>query len=138
MSATTQKAINDAAYTCDRCHQNYATRTNGRDGLCPKCAKTKTEHTPGPWEVVATTAKGAGSQRKDIVTVSGEWNPAFVAGDILEVDARLIAAAPEMLAALEACKEYIAVFHNAANPRANTVEVYAKARAAIAKAKGAA
>ena len=37
----------------------------------------------------------------DIVSTSGEWNPAFIAGDILPDDARLIASAPELLAALE-------------------------------------
>jgi hypothetical protein len=38
----------------------------------------------------------------DIVTTTGEWNPAFVAGDILPEDARLIASAPDLLAACEA------------------------------------
>jgi hypothetical protein len=37
----------------------------------------------------------------DIVTTTGEWTPAFVAGDILPEDARLIASAPDLLAALE-------------------------------------
>jgi len=37
----------------------------------------------------------------DIVTKTGEWNPAFVAGDILPEDARLIASAPDLLSALE-------------------------------------
>ena len=37
----------------------------------------------------------------DVVTTSGEWNPAFVAGDILPSDAHLIASAPDLLAALE-------------------------------------
>jgi hypothetical protein len=36
----------------------------------------------------------------DVVTTSGEWNPAFVAGDILPEDARLIASAPDLLSAL--------------------------------------
>jgi hypothetical protein len=35
----------------------------------------------------------------DVVTTSGEWNPAFVAGDILPSDAHLIASAPDLLAA---------------------------------------
>jgi hypothetical protein len=37
----------------------------------------------------------------DVVTTSGEWNPAFVAGDILPADAHLIASAPDLLSALE-------------------------------------
>jgi hypothetical protein len=38
----------------------------------------------------------------DVVTTSGEWNPAFVAGDILPSDARLIASAPELLEIIRA------------------------------------
>ena len=37
----------------------------------------------------------------DVVTTSGEWTPAFVCGDMLPEDARLIACAPQMLLALE-------------------------------------
>lgn len=40
----------------------------------------------------------------------------------------------ELLAALVACKEYIGTFHDASSQRANTIEVYEQARAAIAKA----
>jgi hypothetical protein len=60
-------------------------------------------HTPGPWLATPTTC---GNPRKpytvrmDVVTTSGEWNPAFVAGDILPEDARLIASAPDLLSAL--------------------------------------
>jgi hypothetical protein len=60
-------------------------------------------HTPGPWLAIPTTAisRKPDSLRMDIVTKTGEWTPAFIAGDILPEDARLIASAPEMLAALE-------------------------------------
>ena len=60
-------------------------------------------HTPGPWIAIPTTAisRNANTVRMDVVTTSGEWNPAFVAGDILPADAHLIASAPDLLAALE-------------------------------------
>lgn len=60
-------------------------------------------HTPAPWLAIPTTAisRNANTVRMDVVTTSGEWNPAFVAGDILPSDAHLIASAPDLLAALE-------------------------------------
>jgi hypothetical protein len=60
-------------------------------------------HTPGPWLATPTTGnpRNPDSLRMDIVTTTGEWNPAFVAGDILPEDARLIASAPDLLSALE-------------------------------------
>ena len=85
-------------------------------------------HTPGPWLATPTTC---GNPRKpytvrmDVVTTSGEWNPAFVAGDILPADAHLIASAPDLLAALE----------RLAHPMADDEDLD-YARAIIAKAKG--
>jgi len=61
----------------------------------------------------------------DIVTIAGEWNPAFVAGDILPEDARLIASAPDLLSALE----------RLAHPMADDDDLD-YARAIIRKAKG--
>ena len=84
-------------------------------------------HTPGPWIAIPTTAisRNANTVRMDVVTTSGEWNPAFVAGDILPADARLIASAPDLLAALE----------RLAHPMADDEDLD-YARAIIAKAKG--
>ena len=84
-------------------------------------------HTPGPWIAIPTTAisRNANTVRMDVVTTSGEWNPAFVAGDILPSDAHLIAAAPDLLAALE----------RLAHPMADDEDLD-YARAIIAKAKG--
>ena len=84
-------------------------------------------HTPGPWLAIPTTAisRNANTVRMDVVTTSGEWNPAFVAGDILPSDARLIASAPDLLAALE----------RLAHPMADDEDLD-YARAIIAKAKG--
>ena len=60
-------------------------------------------HTPGPWLAIPTTAisRNANTLRMDVVTTSGEWTPAFVCGDMLPEDARLIASAPDLLSALE-------------------------------------
>ena len=84
-------------------------------------------HTPGPWIAIPTTAisRNANTVRMDVVTTSGEWNPAFVAGDILPEDARLIASAPDLLAALE----------RLAHPMADDDDLD-YAREVIAKAKG--
>ena len=84
-------------------------------------------HTPGPWIAIPTTAisRNANTLRMDVVTTSGEWNPAFVAGDILPADAHLIAAAPDLLAALE----------RLAHPMADDEDLD-YAREVIAKAKG--
>ena len=59
-----------------------------------------TKHTPGPWEVRPSSREGNGSQWRDIVSLGGAFTPAYV-GEALEADARLIAAAPEMAAALK-------------------------------------
>jgi hypothetical protein len=59
----------------------------------------KTKHTPKPWRTVPSTS-GGGTSRMDIVSDGGEFGPSFVAGDILPEDAKLMAAAPELLEAL--------------------------------------
>jgi len=61
-------------------------------------------HTPGPWIESPTTGNphNPNSLRMDIVTTTGEWTPAFIAGDILPEDARLIASAPELLEIIRA------------------------------------
>lgn len=84
-------------------------------------------HTPGPWLATPTTGNphNPNSLRMDIVTTSGEWNPAFVAGDTLPEDARLIASAPDLLSALE----------RLAHPMADDDDLDF-ARAIIRKAKG--
>ena len=84
-------------------------------------------YTPGPWIAIPTTAisRNANTVRMDVVTTSGEWNPAFVAGDILPEDARLIASAPDLLSALE----------RLVHPMADDEDLD-YARAIIRKAKG--
>lgn len=96
----------------------------------------KGTHTPGPW-VYRQTADtfqtgrpvfGVGPKRNGAV-----W---FVAEQIYEEDARLIAAAPDLLAALEGMLKGPASGLPAAEYDAIRNAQYAAARAAIAKARG--
>ncbi len=83
------------------------------------------EHTPGPWEV-ATKPNGNGTR----TTVETEWgNFVALTG---ETDARLIAAAPDLL---EACKAIVETYarHNVP-PDAYIARDLPALRAAIAKA----
>lgn len=57
-------------------------------------------HTPAPWITIKQPNRPH-SRRLDIVTTSGEFSPAFVAGDAAPADAALIASAPDLLAVLE-------------------------------------
>ncbi len=77
----------------------------------------KHKHTKGPWKVGGKT--GFINQ----LAIEPSIGTAYGAGEELQANARLIAAAPDLLEALEALLE--------GNP-----SVVAKARAAVAKAKG--
>jgi hypothetical protein len=90
-------------------------------------------HTPGPWAVEWSEEEG-----NDGVTIESPDGP--VAFRVLEVDARLIAAAPELLAALiEAKYELIELYESAypddESPNEAT-RVIDLVIAAIAKAEG--
>jgi hypothetical protein len=90
------------------------------------------KHTPGPWEVQPTSRAGNGSKWRDIVSMGGEFSPAYV-GEALEQDANIIAAAPELMAALIATDAAMRE-HPCGDCRSD--EDIALARAAIAKAEG--
>ena len=88
------------------------------------------EHTPGPWDVskhgvpsglyqAGIYAEGA---RNDLATVKSS-----------EADARIIAAAPDLLAALEALMPHL---NSALDAHANWSVEIEQARAALVKAKG--
>jgi hypothetical protein len=62
----------------------------------------KTPHTLGPWATRKPESSRPESARLDIVTEAGDFSPSFVAGDALPQDAHLIAAAPDLLDALQA------------------------------------
>lgn len=91
----------------------------------------KTKHTPGPWEVRPSSNPHNGSAWRDIVSTGTEFSPAYV-GEALDRDARLIAAAPDLLAALE----YITRSAESGHYIERSGPEVTAARAAIAKARG--
>lgn len=66
------------------------------------------KHTSGKWEVRPSSNPKNGTGWRDIVSTGGAFSPAYV-GEALEKDARLIAAAPEMLQALKKIYSDLAV-----------------------------
>ncbi len=96
----------------------------------------ETKHTPGPWALHADHAINGGHQI---------WGDGCLVADVAtDANARLIAAAPDLLAALEGCRAALATlsgprrdladWHRQNVARLATAEV--AARAAIAKATG--
>lgn len=95
-----------------------------------------TQHTPGPWSI----AMDDGAYPKAIIeALDGDGYESTIAvvykfDDNLDSNAHLIAAAPELLAALEQIDSYL-------SPMEGEEDVYAEIRGvihdAIAKAKGA-
>lgn len=103
------------------------------------------QHTPGPWLVLApytgTSRYPIGVQRGDgAQDIIGEFNGQGGVGDEVTANARLAAAAPDLLAALELV--YEAMIHSltfSAPYKSRDGWEFSpegKARAAIAKAKG--
>lgn len=93
-------------------------------------AEPRAAHTPGLWTVVNDGPMDGGTVPVWRVRDTGGWT---VAGLIEDANhARIIAAAPELLAALKACEDLLAEFAagGAENPELDI------ARAAIAKAEG--
>lgn len=94
------------------------------------------KHTPGPWEVLGglrTVVRGTGRQKIAEITVPYGDD---LRGHILtKANAHLMAAAPEMLAALDRAEAFIAGFEDDETQDGIT-EMLAAIRAAIAKAKG--
>ncbi|MFM5431434.1 hypothetical protein ACET9P_11135 [Aeromonas veronii] len=99
------------------------------------------KHTPGPWERSKKTDGnwwhiGAGNQAVAAVhAASKKRNEPYAS--MFEANANLIAAAPELLAALEEAVETIEWMNGCSSPARNEVEeAIREGRAAIAKAKG--
>ncbi len=100
---------------------------------------SKSKHTPGPWKV--QRREGYVGQWEVVSTCETEWWIADAApyNERQEENARLIAAAPELLEALEAVlywAELIAGDTTDKEAAANEEASIALARAAIAKARG--
>ena len=102
-------------------------------------------HTPGPWRVGDAGATVYGPKREDgsLPTVVAKVSRSPLAGDRVKANARLIAAAPELLAALEGlldlaeCEAYTRLECGAdADERKELDRLLCAACAAIAKAKG--
>ena len=83
-----------------------------------------TKHTPGPWVIESRTNKGAGFS---IIAKEAHFSCAGVAHYIGEADARLIAAAPDLLEALKRMREKYGEY---------ACEICEIADSAIAKATG--
>jgi hypothetical protein len=98
----------------------------------------KTKHTPGPWRSVVASAHefNPDTLRRDIIGKC-EFGDAYVAGDISEIDARLISAAPDLLSALQQAYNAIAWDIPGGNLSDEEEEALLDTiRAAIAKAEG--
>lgn len=96
-------------------------------------ASEKIEHTPGPWGIKFDEFDDAWHVTPDGLEPPkfGEWSPICVLGayhENEEANARLIAAAPDLLSA---CKELLFDAFEDVHPQA-----VKKARAAIKKAEG--
>ena len=88
---------------------------------------SEAKHTPGPW-----LADGASvyEERDDFSVICNFWSSSLPEW---EANARLIAASPCLLEALERCLNFI---ENTESEMGDTLECGEQARAAIAKAKG--
>ena len=92
------------------------------------------KHTPGPWQISSTDSSEIETAQGEILLVcrlsedgDGNENPA---------DARLIASAPDLLAALEAAEKLLTDFTQDSNAEGDSfVSTRNQLRAAIAKAK---
>jgi hypothetical protein len=65
--------------------------------------------TPGPWRVGGHPRDDSGTKWREVLTDAGEFAPSYVC-QALEADARLIAAAPDLLAALATSRAWVAQY----------------------------
>ncbi len=95
-----------------------------------------TKHTPGPWKVVKWDYEECFSIQDETKYRVAGIKPALIEDvEIAKANARLIAAAPELLEALdELAKAFYTLSGNAIQPRFESTMV--SAMAAIKKAKG--
>lgn len=110
----------------------------------------KTQHTPGPWTIDVWDYSHANPPRKELnvqsatlllATVAwdeGKENPFTVQNETAQANARLIAAAPDLLEALQEIAErgLVEGYNSADALRLRLVATQSIARAAIAKATG--
>lgn len=99
------------------------------------------KHTPGPWNARHVRRSGNGSARIDIDGPSMAWVAEVKIGPNFQqamADARLIAAAPDLLEALQATLAQCLAWQGEPNEYSCEVhsEIIRHARAALAKATG--
>lgn len=147
---------------CDKCGMND--RAEGSN-LCPECkaesqsvpvatwanaeagdtiGKPKTQHTPGPWQVhIFRYPNGQLNGTPSVYAPNGNDGGRHVCqvydNGQLEANARLIAAAPDLLGSLKALFEHCAMVHSVWGDGCNQKQADAAIKAgrdAIAKAEG--
>lgn len=97
---------------------------------------TDTQHTPGPWTVAEDDINGQAIVRGRHTEIATCWHHCLGSLEIqMRANARLIAAAPELLEALEACLARLQIVDTEAIKNSYHLPVI-KAAAAINKAKG--
>ncbi|HZV36620.1 MAG TPA: hypothetical protein VFB72_18730 [Verrucomicrobiae bacterium] len=101
----------------------------------------ETKHTPGPWiadggYIQSTTAKMFGGGA--VIVADPYVSEAFISDEEVDANARLIAAAPELLEALIDARDWLQhiMSEDAEPPLEDTGDVRDKCTDAIAKAKG--
>ena len=108
---------------------------------------TETAHTPGPWVVVKDRNKvrrifaGEGGPQVATASVFANWMPVERSADahaVADANARLIAAAPDLLEALQSAQESIATFIGVHGYPSDSGarDVLREVEAAIARATG--
>lgn len=95
----------------------------------------KTAHTPAPWESDSRTHQNATYMQSGHQNENGGWVVCTCWGPDRDANARLIAAAPELLAALAACEQMLSEYRSTGR-MTGWDAARDSARAAIAKAKG--
>ena len=94
---------------------------------------TQTTHTPGPWRITTDFIGVYDSEARRIANLDSDGAPDFGEDETL-ANARLIAAAPDMLAALIDARALLCEILDGVDKDA--YPVFAATTAAIAKAKG--
>lgn len=97
--------------------------------------KEQVKHTPGPWSFWHDTCAKCREDGTAEFCIDGP--PGGSHGQFSsEADARLVAAAPDMLEALKAITELHGEQSSVGHDRERSMNVYCRAQAAIAKAEG--
>ena len=101
-----------------------------------------TKHTPGPWSIDLEWHSDEHPEWRSVIgPIADDYSRMMVSGHIGEANARLIAAAPELLEALKAldCSDILGIAESCSSGMPNFEFVRDRinaARAAIAKAMG--